>query len=185
MNRKFFLIILVTFLVLFYPQTVKAETEVNFVAANSSTLKNEILGIENVDPRIEKLTKFLNFYHSPLAPYAQNFISEADKNQLDWKLVVSITGVESTFGKHIPFNSYNAYGWNNGNYKFNSWPESIVHVSRVLKEKYADRGLTTPEKIAPVYAPPSSTWGYKVRFFMNKLENFDPNSPSLGFDLTI
>lgn len=149
------------------------------IAGNSGSLKNEVLGFTQPDPRVEKLGLFLEFYDSPLADYASNFIESADKYQLDWRLVPAITGVESTFGKHIPYNSYNAYGWNNGVYQFESWEDSIEHVSKTLKEKYVDRGLDTPAKIAPVYAPPSSTWAGKVAFFIKRLDSFQPPTPIL------
>lgn len=122
------------------------------------------------DYRTQVLATFLRKYNSPLSPFAAHFVEAADTYGLDWKLVPAITGVESTFGKQIPYNSYNAYGWANGAYKFNSWEESIWHVNRVLREKYVDRGVTTVNQIARIYAPPSSTWAGKVAFFMRKIE---------------
>lgn len=149
------------------------------IAGGSAVLKNEALGWEKPDPRTEQLAAFLANYDSPLVPFAANFIDSADRYQLDWRLVPAITGVESTFGKRIPFASYNAYGWANGAYRFGSWEESIEHVSRVLKEKYVDRGLDTPAKISPVYAPPSPTWGAKVAHFMAKIDAFDPRAATI------
>ena len=140
-------------------------------AADSAAFKNAVLGFAEPDARVERLAKFLASYDSPLTPYAPDFVAAADQYGLDWQLVPAITGVESTFGKHIPGNSYNAYGWANGAYRFTSWPQSIDHVTRVLAEKYVGRGLDTPGKIGPVYAPPSSTWAVKVAFFINQLDN--------------
>jgi hypothetical protein len=91
--------------------------------------------------------------------------------------------VESTFGKQIPSYSYNAYGWNNGNFRFKSWEDSIEIVSKALREKYFDRGLNTPYKIGPVYAPPSKTWASKVSFFMQKIEDFDPQAFPLALTI--
>lgn len=123
------------------------------------------------DERIIKLHSFLDKHNSPLAPYAAVFIEKADEYHMpDWKLVPAITGVESTFGKQIPAESYNAYGWVNGKYAFKSWEDSIDVVTKTLKEKYINRGLTTPETMSPVYAPPSTTWAGKVRFFMNQID---------------
>jgi hypothetical protein len=146
------------------------------VAGHSAGLKEEVLGIERPDPRIEKLEAFLAKHDSPLASYSQEFIEAADLYQLDWKLVTAITGVESSFGKRIPTYSYNAYGWANGHYYFPSWEQSINHISQCLKEKYLDRGLDTPYKIGPVYAPPSPSWAYKVVYFMNQIESFENES---------
>ena len=126
------------------------------------------------DIRVEKLTAFFNKYNSLLTPYAPEFIKAADTYNVDWKLVPAITGVESTFGKRIPYKSYNAYGWNNGVYKFGSWEQSIWHVTRVLREKYMNRGATSVVAIGRIYAPPSSTWAGKVNFFMSKIEKTSP-----------
>lgn len=130
-----------------------------------------------VDQRKEKLQEFLLFHNSPLATYAGVFVDKAEEYQLfDWRLVPAITGVESTFGKAGPVSSYNAYGWGNGSIVFTSWENSIDVVSKAIKEKYMDRGLDTVEKIAPVYAPPSHTWAFKINKFMAEIANFAPHT---------
>ncbi len=127
------------------------------------------------DFRVEKLKSFLQHYNSPLTPYAKDFVEQADIYQLDWRWVVAITGVESTFGKHIPYQSYNAYGWANGEYAFTSWEESIETVTKALAKNYVGRGADTIEKIAPIYAPPSTTWAGKVLYFIDKIDRFSPS----------
>lgn len=168
-------LILLIILLLISSQPAQAQP----TAGGSALLKNEVLGISQPDARVEQLEEFLESYHSPLADYAPVFVEAADQYQIDWRLVPAITGVESTFAKRIPSNSYNAYGWANGAYSFESWEQSIDQVTRVLKEKYYDRGLDTPVKIGPVYAPPSQTWAGKVNFFIKKLDHFQPEAPLL------
>lgn len=124
------------------------------------------------DERVVKLEAYFAKHNSPLKPHAYDFVYYADTYGLDWKLVPAISGVESTFGKRIPMNSYNAYGWANGKYAFTSWENSIEVVSRTLKEKYVNRGLDTVPKIARVYAPPSTTWSGNVQFFMNQIDAY-------------
>ncbi len=157
--------------VIFLVRPVKAYDNKILLAGTSAVLRNELF-IKNKDCRVEQLKKFLDFYNSPLVSETENFIKIADEYGLDWRLIPAITGVESTFGKKIPYNSFNAYGWVNGNYSFNSWDESIKQVAKTLKEKYIDRGLDTPEKIGPVYAPPSPSWASKVCYFINKIDSF-------------
>lgn len=123
------------------------------------------------DYRVEVLRKYFGSYNSPLTDYAGDFVKLADKYNLDWRLVPAITGVESTFGKRIPVNSYNAYGWTNGAYHFSSWEESIEVVSKALREKYYDRGAINIYQIARRYAPPSSTWAGKVKSIMKKINS--------------
>jgi len=137
------------------------------VAGASARLKTSL---DKKDTRIEKLSFFLEENNSPLTRFAGDFIKTADKYKLDWRLVAAITGVESTFGKRIPLGSFNAYGWGNGKIYFESWSQSIEHVSSVLAEKYVAKGLDTPQKMASVYAPPSQTWGSKVNYFMEKID---------------
>ncbi len=123
------------------------------------------------DYREEILRNYLEGHNSPLSEYSDVFVSLADKYRLDWRLVPAITGVESTFGKRIPVNSYNAYGWANGSYSFESWEESIGVVSKALRENYIDRGAVSINDIARIYAPPSETWARNVKFFMNKIDS--------------
>ncbi|HKC04394.1 MAG TPA: hypothetical protein VKC54_00765 [Patescibacteria group bacterium] len=145
----------------------------------SATLKNASFESPfEFDYRVENLRRYLQKYDSPLAAYAQDFVSYADENGLDYRLVASISGVESTFGKHIPFKSFNAYGWANGKYGFKSWPNSIEIVSVTLRKEYIEKGAPTIKKIARRYAPPSATWGGKVKYFEGKIDTLP-----LSFDI--
>ena len=178
--------LLLTFAVLmtalFRPQAAQAQENKLVMAGVSGVLKTEPIQLDN---RVEKLTAFLEKYDSLLTSYAPDFIEMADKYQIDWKLLPAITGVESTFGKQIPSGSYNAYGWNNGNYRFQSWEDSLEIVSKALREKYYNRGLDNPYKIGPVYAPPSSTWAGKVSRFMNEIEGYNNSKKIASLVLTI
>jgi hypothetical protein len=146
------------------------------ISDGSATLKGSAQD-STFDYRVENLRKYLEQFNSPLAPYAQDFVNYADINGLDYRLVPAISGVESTFGKFIPNGSYNAYGWVNGNYSFKSWPDSIGTVSATLKNQYIDKGAVTIPEIARRYAPPSTTWGGNVKYFVSKIDtlplNFD------------
>ena len=139
------------------------------------------------DERVEKLGAYLASHKSPLAPYAKTFVAKADEYQLDWRLVAAISGVESTFGKNLPSNWYNAYGWNGGYFYFKSWEDGIDTVSRTLRQNYMDKwGLETVWEIGPIYAPPSTTWAGKVNFFMEKIATGPtPIRATLALQLTI
>jgi hypothetical protein len=141
-----------------------ASAKIKFKEANQERLE---------DKRIVRLESFLVSKNSPLASYAREFVFSADRFGFDWRLLPAITGVESSFGRAIPSGSYNAYGWGNGRIYFSSWPESIEVVSQALFENYYQKGLDTPEKIGPVWAPPSPDWASKVRVVMNWIDQFD------------
>ena len=168
--------IILIFLIFILASTAEVSADVS-VAANSAQLVSRTK--TETDYREEILRNYLEGHNSPLSEYSGVFISLADKYNLDWRLVPAITGVESTFGKRIPFDSYNAYGWANGAYSFESWDESIEVVSSALRNKYIDRGAVSINDIARKYAPPSETWAGNVKFFMNKIEPM-PVSFSLG-----
>jgi len=121
------------------------------------------------DPREIILRNYLKNKNSPLADYTDDFIQAADEYNIDWRLIPAITGLESSFGKRIPINSHNAYGWANGTYYFDSWEKSIYTVAKTLREKYIDRGVISINQIGRVYAPPSSTWSSKVKYFMKDI----------------
>lgn len=132
------------------------------------------------DDRPVKLKAYLMAKQSPFADDAAAFVNEADRLGLNWKLVAAIAGVESTFGKHIPTGSYNAWGWGvftgtNDGVHFSSWKDGIVQVSEGLKFRYIDKGAQTVEEIGRIYAA-SPTWSYKVKWMIADMENFSLRS---------
>ncbi len=155
--------------ILLFGISTKHSLAQELTADGSATIKRNSIGT-GFDYRVSNLRAFLEKYNSPLSKYAEEFVAYADIYGIDYRLVPAISGVESTFGKHIPYKSYNAYGWANGEYRFTSWENSIDHVSMTLKTKYIDAGAPTITKIARRYAPPSTTWGRNVNFFMGKID---------------
>lgn len=134
------------------------------------------------DSRVAQLKSYLASLNSPMEGSAGHFISEADRLNLDWKLVAAIAGVESTFGQHIPTNSYNGWGWGvftgtNDGVHFSSWNDGITQVSEGLRKNYVDRGAVTLEQMGRRYAA-SPIWSAKVRHFLTKIESFTPKHSS-------
>ncbi|QQS38373.1 glucosaminidase domain-containing protein [Candidatus Woesebacteria bacterium] len=138
------------------------------VAGNSAYLKKTT--VTHNDYRTTVLKNYLESKNSPLALYTDELIFEADRNGLDWRLIPAITGVESGFGKRIPPNSHNAYGWAGGKYKFDSWEQSISIVANTLRVKYIDKNALTVHQIGRIYAPPSQTWAYNVGYFIKQID---------------
>ena len=122
----------------------------------------------NKDDRERRLRNYLSSKGSPLAPYSKDFINTADKYGLDWRLMPAIAGVESTYGLFVPSGSYNPYGWNNGNFNFNSWAASTDYVAGQIKNRWGYLGNITPWKIGPSYAA-SPTWASKVTYYMSDI----------------
>lgn len=121
-----------------------------------------------VDPRAEAIERLLARYRAPIQGLGHKFVEVADRDGYDWRLLVSIAGIESSFGQAQL--GYNLFGWGGGYIRFASFEDSIDQVSRGLARGYIARGLTTPEAINPVYCPPNPTWSSKVRIFMNQIQ---------------
>jgi hypothetical protein len=144
---------------------------------------------ETRDNRANILRAYFHSQDSPLTDEAQIFVREADKNNIDWKLVAAIAGVESTFGKQIPGGSYNAWGWGvftgtQDGVHFANWAEGIVRVSLGLRKNYIDRGAKDIYDIGWIYAANGNSWGSHVNFFMDKIANYTPADP-ISLDVAI
>ena len=157
---------------LFFFLNFSSVKQINAKVEVSSSANLKRMAVEEFsDYRVLTLKNYLVKHRSPLSYYSKDIVFYADYYNLDWRLVPAIAGVESTFGKNIPTKSYNAFGWANGAYRFNSWSHSISLVSRTLRENYIDDGLVTTYQISRRYAPPSNSWAWKVDYFM---EDIDP-----------
>ncbi len=147
----------------------------NDASGSSATLAIATVSAQQVvDYRGQALKSYLELKNSPLASEADYIIQEADKYNLDWKLVPSIAGLESSYCLAIPINSYNCYGYgiygNNVRY-FNSWEDGIATVSAALKTNYIDKGAITVAQIGSIYAA-SPTWAVRVEANMKNLQDY-------------
>lgn len=140
--------------------------------------------IQTEDPRVIAMQKFLFDYNSPMYPYSRTFITEADKYGLDWRLVASISGVESAFGNILPKDTHNAWGWRGINKnpqgwsQFDSWNSAIAEVTRGMGEGYGND--MTPFQIEPYYCPPCAVnpahaWANGVLRYMRELKYYVDN----------
>ena len=68
------------------------------------------------DPRLETLRTFFRNADCPAEKYAAAFLEAADYNELDWRLLPSLSYVESTGGKAARYN--NLFGWDSGRAHF-------------------------------------------------------------------
>ena len=140
--------------------------------------------IQTEDTRTIAMQKFLSDYNSPMYPSAKIFITQADKSGLDWRLVASISGVESAFGNLIPRGTHNAWGWRGENRnsdgwsQFESWDAGIAVVTERLALGYGTD--LTPFQIEPTYCPPcglnpAHAWANGVSRYMRELKYYNDN----------
>jgi len=102
------------------------------------------------DPRLETLNKFFQKGDCPAQNFSADFLRVADQNNLDWRLLPSISIVESGGGREARNN--NLFGWNGGKAIFASVRASIHDVAARLgnSKMYRDKGV---DEILRIYNP--------------------------------
>ena len=99
------------------------------------------------DARLKTLQKFFGKAHCPAQKYSLVFLEAADSYDLDWRLLPSISFIESTGGKAAKNN--NLFGWDSGRTGFASPAAGIQEVgyrlshSRLYRNKDTDGILAT------------------------------------------
>ena len=107
------------------------------------------------DPRLERLRDFFAKRDCPLQEAAEEFLIAADRNELDWRLLPSISMIESSGGKDYTNN--NVFGWDSCQERFSSVHAGIHFVaarlanSKLYKDKDLDEQLSTYNPV-PGYA---------------------------------
>lgn len=85
---------------------------------------------KSADPRVDRLSKFFSQLHCPVRSLAEDFVVAADENHIDWRLLPSISVIESGGGK--AYRNNNIFGWSNGNVLFTSIRHSIHEIAYKL-----------------------------------------------------
>jgi hypothetical protein len=149
-----------------YSNMVAAESEI-VIPDKYATLKAE--DPRNTDIFLKKVAAvraFLKRYNAPLAANAEDFVRAAEMYGIDYRLLPSISMIESSGGK-VLFRKYNPFGW--GKWGYPSFTAAIYDVARGMSNYYAG-GLREPERIAYRYNPVTpESWGRKARTFMNQM----------------
>jgi len=101
--------------------------------------------VKENDPRLSRLQKFFADRDCPLRDAAKDFLVAADQNQLDWRLLPSISFVESSGGKSYTNN--NVLGWASCKEKFTSVRAGIHYVAAQLGKSRRYKGRDTDRKL--------------------------------------
>ena len=117
------------------------------------------------DPRLESLEKFFQKGDCPAWQYAGAFLEAADIYELDWRLLPSISFVESTGGKAAANN--NLFGWDSGHARFGSAIEGIHTVGYRLTHSELYRGKNLDALLATYN--PDRTYPPKVKWVMRQI----------------
>jgi hypothetical protein len=121
------------------------------------------------DTRLLKLQKF--FRNCPLRNASVDFIEAADRYDLDWRLLPSISLVESGGGK--AYKNNNVLGWDSGNRRFGSVRAGIRAVAARISTSalYRDKDLN---EVLATYNP-DPAYAARVKSVMQKM-----GSPAAG-----
>src|SRR3989344_2857721 len=131
---------------------------------------------QNRKIKAESIDVYFKMRNMPLHGLGMKMVLEAEKNNIDWRLLPAIAVRESTGGKHdcnrVP---NNAFGWGSCKISFKSNEEAIETVARNLggnnpnTARYYDNKTT--KQILQKYNPPSIVPHYaqQVISIMNKI----------------
>lgn len=110
-------------------------------------------GLPASDLRTERLQKFFAKLHCPVLNLAEDFIHAADDNHLDWRLLPSISVIESSGGK--AYRNNNIFGWDNPLQAFPSIRVGLNVVAFKLGKSPLYRDRDVPGKLR-LYNPDQS-----------------------------
>jgi hypothetical protein len=117
------------------------------------------------DPRLSALTRFFTRTECPAAGYAADFLIVADEFALDWRLLPSLSFIESTGGKASPHN--NLFGWDSGKAHFSSPSAAIRSVGSQLAKSALYRSKSLDEILATYN--PGRDYAQKVKSVMRRI----------------
>jgi type II secretory pathway component PulJ len=133
--------------------------------SRQQTLSSAQLPDYQQDARLKTLQKFFEKGDCPAQKYSLVFLEAADTYDLDWRLLPSISFIESTGGKAARNN--NLFGWDSGRAGFSSPADSIQTVGYRLSHSELYRNKGTDEILA-TYNPDAEYAG-RVKFVMRQI----------------
>lgn len=138
------------------------------------------------EEKVAKVKAYFADRNLPAADYAEELVTEAEKNNLPWSFVASFMMNESTGCKFHVKGTNNCFGWGGGKIKFDSIEDSIETVAwnlggnnPVTAKYYKDKTL---DEIIDIYNPPTVNPSYKrkIKYVMDAIENYPVGSETLA-----
>lgn len=129
---------------------------------------------EDRKARAEKIDAFFASRNAPLEGYGMKFVEEADKHDIDWRLLAAISVIESNAGKQACKKVENSVlGYGSCKMSFKSIDESIEIVSMKISgntSSYYHEDMTTPQ-ILRKYNSVIPTYVQKVTKVMKMIDD--------------
>jgi hypothetical protein len=117
------------------------------------------------DHRLARLQAFFAKSDCPAKAYSTDFLAAADRYALDWRLLPSISYVESTGGKSARNN--NLFGWDSGRASFRTVRACIHEVGYKLTHSQLYRSKSLDQLLA-IYNP-SGAYAQKIKSVMAQI----------------
>ncbi len=147
------------------------------------------------NPGAPEIDAYLQRKQSPMAGVGSALVDYSRQYNVDPRLVIAISGAETTFGRHLCADN-NAWNWfhhrNCAQSPFENYPQGAERVTRFMRLSYLNRGYTTIELIRYKYCTSGcENWISLVTAFHDEMpENQavpasvsptpDPVAPSAG-----
>jgi hypothetical protein len=147
------------------PFSVQVEKQAPAKPAKPALAKSPTAPEVKVDRRTVRLTNFFCRLRCPVSNLAQEFVTVADENRLDWRLLPSISVIESGGGK--AFRNNNILGWSNGGQVFPSIGSGIQVVAYKLGRSPLYRNRDSHGKLL-IYNP-NPEYADKVEHVMKQI----------------
>jgi len=128
------------------------------------------------DPRLVRLQQYFGERKCPIGHFAADFLAASDANKLDWRLLPSLSMVETGGGKGTRNN--NIFGWNCGRTSFRSVKEGIHVVAAKLSQSPWYRGKDTTGILKAYNSNPR--YGERVKAVMQTIGSPNLSTASLA-----
>ncbi len=148
------------------PETVKLENVTAAVPAKTPVVQPVLqAALPSPDPRTVRLRKYFSRLRCPVSYLAEDFVQAADDNHLDWRLLPSISVIESGGGKE--YRNNNIFGWAHGDHLFPTLRSGINEVAFKLGKSPLYRNRDIESKLH-IYNP-DETYADNVQAVMNQI----------------
>jgi hypothetical protein len=117
------------------------------------------------DERGLKLQAFFESYRCPAPYHVEDYLKEADKNAIDYRLLPAISVRESTCGRHARLNNH--WGWDSARSGFSSVKAGIRYVARKLALGHSYKDKTVQGKLETYN--PELQYAAEIRQLMDEI----------------
>lgn len=157
--------------------TANVESFVTNVADDQALSSQERLLQKEREEKAAKIDNYFAKGDMPLAGYGMKMVIEAEKNDVDWRLIPAIAVRESTGGKFACKSvKFSAFGWGSCKISFKSYDHAIESLAEHLggnnprTARYYDN--KSVKAVLETYNPPSvvPTYAKEVMALMTKIE---------------